>query len=64
MGCPFMALWRLGAVMPNPGTGYLPKFEWHLKTFGRRHQLAREHGSNEGGFGAGTPMKVTVMLIK
>lgn len=28
-------------VFPNPSTGHLPKSEWHLKTFGRKHCLAR-----------------------
>lgn len=49
-GRPFGGL-ELAWIIPNPGSGYLPESEWHLKTFGRKHQLARESG-NEGGFAA------------
>lgn len=47
-GRPFGGL-ELACIVPNPGTGHLPKSEWHLKTFGRKHQLASESG-NWGGF--------------
>lgn len=45
---PFGGL-ELVCIVPNPSTGHLPKSEWHLKTFARKRQLARE-SSNEGGF--------------
>lgn len=35
---------ELSCLLENPGTGHLPKLEWHLKTFGRKHQLARGSG--------------------
>lgn len=29
----------LSCLSPDPGTGHLPKSEWHLKTFGRRQPV-------------------------
>lgn len=37
------------SVFQSCGIGYPPKFERHLKAFGRKHHLARKSGT-KGGF--------------